>query len=61
MLEMDDAPTADSIAPTGATANMVSLFQVEATAMRITQAITWKPARPNSVVQIAGVDYTLGS
>ncbi len=45
------------IGPTGMTANIVSLFQADASALRVTRRVNWA-ANTGSVVVITGADYS---
>jgi HK97 family phage major capsid protein/HK97 family phage prohead protease len=54
-LEMSDAPTGDSGAPTAA--SMVSMFQTNSVAIRAERTINWARRRATSVAYITGVDW----
>ena len=61
-LQLDTAPTntttgfgASPIAPTAA--NMVSLYQADATAIRCKRTVSWLKARP-CVAYVSGINYT---
>lgn len=58
-VEMDDAPSGDTVTPSAATTAMVSLFQTDSVGLIVSRAINWKLARPNAVVCITGCDYTV--
>ncbi len=55
MLELDDEPTGDVLAPTAATATRVALWQAEAVAFKAVQTANWRAVR--APVIVAGVDY----
>ena len=55
-LEMSDAPTHDSITPTGAT-SLVSMFQTNTVAIRAERVISWLRRRTGSVAYLTGVDW----
>ena len=57
-VEMDDAPSGDTVTPGAATTAMVSLFQTDSVGLIVSRAVNWKLARPNAVVCIVGADYT---
>lgn len=54
-LEMSDAPTHDSITPTGA--SLVSMFQTNTVAIRAERVISWLRRRTGSVAYTTGVDW----
>ena len=54
-IAMDDAPTVDSVTPTAT--NLVSLWQANAAALRITRWINWEAARADAVHVVSGVAY----
>jgi hypothetical protein len=54
-LEMNDAPTHDSITPTGA--SLVSMFQTNSTAILAERTINWLRRRDPSVVYLTGVGW----
>ena len=60
-LEMESAPTGDSL--TGAGVQMVSMFQTNSVAVRAERWINWKRRRNGAVAVISGVNYgiTAGS
>jgi HK97 family phage major capsid protein len=60
-IEMDDAPTGDSLTPTASSQSFVSLWQAESTALLVTRRINFKPARQSSVVVITNAGHTLAS
>lgn len=54
-IEMSDAPTEDSGAPTASTA--VSMFQTNSVAIRAERVINWMRRRSQSVAYLTGVDW----
>jgi HK97 family phage major capsid protein len=56
-VEMDDAPTGDTLAPAAMTKQFVSMFQTDSTALIVVQHINWHLARPQGVVLVTGADY----
>jgi HK97 family phage major capsid protein len=54
-IEMSDAPTGDSGAPTAATS--VSMFQTNSVAIRAERTINWMRRRTQSVAYLTGVDW----
>jgi HK97 family phage prohead protease len=54
-IEMSDAPTGDSGAPTASTA--VSMFQTNSVAIRAERTINWARRRTQSVAYLTGVDW----
>jgi HK97 family phage prohead protease len=54
-LEMSDAPTGDSGAPTAA--QLVSMFQTNSVAIRAERVINWMRRRTQSVAYLTGVDW----
>jgi hypothetical protein len=56
-LELDDAPTGDIGAPTGAT-TLTSLWQVDAVAFRISQFLNWALAHSGAVGVVTGFGAT---
>jgi hypothetical protein len=57
VIEMDNAPTGNTITPTAASANLVSMWQEEAVCFRGTWRANWKLRRPDAVQLIAGVPF----
>ncbi|HBZ7302651.1 TPA: phage major capsid protein [Klebsiella pneumoniae] len=58
-LEMESAPTGDSVTPTGT--ELVSMFQTNSVAIRAERWINWKRRRTAAVAVISGVNYGTGS
>lgn len=54
-LEMEDAPTHDAKTPTAA--NLVSLWQTGAMAIKAIRGVTWNRRRPSAVYRISGAKY----
>jgi HK97 family phage prohead protease len=54
-IEMSDAPTSDSGAPTASTS--VSMFQTNSVAIRAERIISWARRRTQSVAYLTGVDW----
>jgi HK97 family phage prohead protease len=54
-LEMSDAPTGDSGAPTAT--SLVSMFQTNSVAIRAERVISWARRRTQSVAYLTGVDW----
>lgn len=54
-LQMDNAPTNNSVTPTATT--MVSMFQTNSVAFRAERTINWARRRPTSVSYLTGVAY----
>lgn len=61
MIEMNDAPTGNSVTPTAATAHLVSLFQEDVGGVKVTQRAGWKARRAGVVQIVSGVTLDLGS
>lgn len=57
-VEMDSAPTGDTLAPAAMTKQFVSLFQTDSTALIVVQHINWHLARPQGVVLVTGASYS---
>lgn len=55
-LQMDNAPTHNSVTPTGA-ANMVSMFQTNSVAFRCERHLNWAKRRPGAVQMLTGVQW----
>lgn len=55
-LEMESAPTGDSLTPTPV--EMVSMFQTNSVAIRAERWINWKRRRTSAVAVISGVNYS---
>jgi HK97 family phage prohead protease len=55
-LEMSDAPTHNSITPTGAT-SLVSMFQTNTVAIRAERTINWMRRRTQSVAYLTSADW----
>jgi len=55
LIEMDSSPTGDSIAPTGASASMVSMFSADSTALLATLRAGWVLRRTGGAALIRGV------
>lgn len=55
-LQMDNAPTHNSVTPTGA-ANMVSMFQTNSVAFRAERHLNWAKRRPGAVQMLTGVQW----
>jgi HK97 family phage major capsid protein len=58
VVEMDDAPTGASDTPVAASTAIVSLFQADAMAIKVTRRTNWDNARPGGVVVVTGCDYS---
>jgi len=56
-IEMDNAPTGETLTPTGASTAHVNLFQTDSSAILVSRRINWELAGSNAVVVLAGVDY----
>ena len=56
-IEMDDAPTGNTLTPTAASTALVSLFQTESSAILVSRKINWEVTGNNAIVVLAGVDY----
>ena len=54
-LEMSDAPTGDSITPTGV--SLVSMFQTNTVAIRAERVINWLRGRSQSVAYLTSADW----
>ncbi|WP_234851559.1 phage major capsid protein [Sinorhizobium meliloti] len=54
-LEMDDAPTGDSVAPTAAA--LVSLWQTNSVGFRAERTVNWARRRPSAVAYLTGVAW----
>lgn len=54
-LEMDDAPTGDSVAPTAAA--LVSLWQTNSVGFRAERTVNWARRRPSAVAYLTGVTW----
>jgi HK97 family phage major capsid protein len=59
LIELDTAPTGDSITPTAASASLVSMFQEEAVCFRGIWRANWRLRRPDAVQVITGVPFEL--
>ena len=59
MVEMDDAPAQDSLAPAAPTGAVVSLFQTDSVALKATRRINWRLARSGACVWIQDADYAV--
>ncbi|MEM9388352.1 MAG: phage major capsid protein [Pseudomonadota bacterium] len=57
MIEMDTAPTGDTQAPTAASANMVSMFQSESTAIKVVRSLNFAKRRASAVAYLTGANY----
>ena len=57
-LEMESAPTHDSVTPTGV--ELVSMWQTNSVAIRAERWINWKRRRTAAVAVISGVNYGTG-
>ena len=57
-LEMESAPTGDSVTPTGV--ELVSMWQTNSVAIRAERWINWKRRRTAAVAVISGVNYSTG-
>lgn len=55
MIELDTAPTGDTLVPTAASASFVSMFQCEATALLAQLSCNWVPRREGMVALIADI------
>jgi hypothetical protein len=55
-LEMSDAPSHDSITPTGST-SLVSMFQTNTVAIRAERTINWMRRRTQSVAYLTSADW----
>lgn len=56
-VELDDAPTGATDTPVGMSATIVSLFQTDCVAIRLTRRCNWKNGRPGGVVVVTGCTY----
>lgn len=56
-VQLMDNPGANITTPTGGTANLVSLFQAEATAIRLSRRIGWELMRDGAVAVVSGADW----
>jgi HK97 family phage major capsid protein len=54
-LEMNDAPTGDSLTPTAA--SLVSMFQTNSVAFRAERTLNWAKRRPSAVAALASVNW----
>lgn len=54
-LEMNDAPTGDSLAPTAA--SLVSMFQTNSVAFRAERTVNWAKRRPSAVAALGSVAW----
>ena len=54
-LEMNDAPTGDSVAPTAA--SLVSMFQTNSVAFRAERSLNWAKRRPSAVAALGSVAW----
>lgn len=61
LIEQDDSPAGNSIAPTAATQSLVSMFQADAVGFRATMRVNWELRRPGAVQVITGVPSDLGA
>lgn len=57
MLEQDTGPAGDTLTPTTASANLVSLFQSEATAVKCVIYADWTVARAGGVAVVVNANY----
>lgn len=55
-LQMDNAPTHNSVTPTGAN-NLVSMFQTNSVAFRAERHLNWAKRRPGAVQMLTGVNW----
>lgn len=55
-LQMDNAPTHNSVTPTGAN-NLVSMFQTNSVAFRCERHLNWAKRRPGAVQMLTGVQW----
>jgi len=60
-IEVDDAPAMTALAPTGPSGAVVSMFQTENSAVRVTRRVNWKLCRADASVCVVGASYGLGS
>jgi hypothetical protein len=58
-IEADTAPTGEGVTPTAQSANMLSMFQTDAVAIRAIRDLNWQYRRTNTTVtaRITGADY----
>lgn len=56
-VELDTAPTGAGDTPTAASATVVSLWQGEMTAAKVSRRVNWSVARPGAVVTVTGCNY----
>jgi hypothetical protein len=57
MIELDDAPAGASDTPTAASATLIPLWQIEATAIKALVYGDWLVVRPGAVAIVADVNY----
>jgi HK97 family phage major capsid protein len=55
-IEMSNTPTGNTVTPAAMTNSMVSLFQAEATAIKVVRAVNWRMRRP-TVSVLTGVEF----
>lgn len=56
-IEMDDSPTGDTATPTGASANVVSMFSTDSVGIQIVRSINWLPRRATVAATLTSVAY----
>jgi hypothetical protein len=56
-IEMDNAPQGDSQNPTASSANLVSMYQTESTAIKIVRSMNFAKRRSHAVQYIEGAHY----
>lgn len=56
-VEMDTAPTGDTLTPTGGSTAMVNLFQTESAGILLEQGMNWEVVRDGAVIVTSGVNY----
>lgn len=57
LLELDGAPAGEADVPTAASATLIALWQIEATAIRATIFGDWAVVRSGGVAVVTGADY----
>jgi len=56
-IEMDNSPAGDSQNPTASSANLVSMFQTESTAIKIVRSMNFAKRRSHAVQYVSGAAY----
>lgn len=57
LIEMDTDPQGEGFSPTGASANLVSMFQNDLHALKLVRRVNWRMARHGGVIVISGATY----